>query len=286
MVAVAHHGSGERLARGVDRVPVQVTRAVPGFVAGEASAVLAALEGRPGRPRDKRKRAVEWGLNGRPTLVQNAETLAHVALLARYGHAWFRQIGTPAEPGTFLATISGAVASPGVVEAACGAPLGHLLELAGGATEPLRALLVGGYHGAWLPAGPAAELAMSRAALEPWGADPGAGVVLALPAGQCGLVATARILDYLAQQSAHQCGPCLNGLPALAGLLARLARGDRDPDLAAGITRLAGVVDGRGACHHPDGTVRLLRSALDTFADDVQAHLDGTCSVEGGSRER
>jgi NADH:ubiquinone oxidoreductase subunit F (NADH-binding) len=102
-------------------------------------------------------------------------------------------------------------------------------------------------------------------------------VLSVLGAGRCGLDTTARIAGYLAGQSAGQCGPCLNGLPAIAGVLGRIARFERDARLPAEVERLAGIVTGSGACHHPDGTARLVRSALTVFADDVRAHLAGAC---------
>src|SRR5262249_46777823 len=148
-------------------VPVTVREAPDAFIAGEESAVVAALSGRIAVPADKLRRVTEAGLDGAPTLVQNVETLAHVALIARYGAAWFRRRGTPAEPGTFLATVSGPVAAPGVYEIGYGEPLGDLIGAAGGTTTPVQAVLVGGYHGAWVPA--RAELPLSREALAPYG---------------------------------------------------------------------------------------------------------------------
>jgi len=180
------------------------------FVAGEESAVVAAVEGRRALPRDTPRRVVEAGVRGRPTLVQNVETLAHLALIARHGAGWFRDLGTSDEPGTLLATVSGAVAAPGVQEIPHGLPLRSLVALAGGPSEPVQALLVGGYHGTWLPAS-LVDTPMSRAALRPLGASPGAGVVVVLPLSRCGLVESARIAGYLAEQSAGQCGPCVNG---------------------------------------------------------------------------
>src|SRR5206468_588013 len=129
-----------------------------------------------------------------------------LALIARYGPGWFRSAGTPAEPGTFLATVSGAVAAPGVLEAPLGVRLGELLAAAGGPSAPLQAVLVGGFHGGWVPAD--LTLRVSREELAPFGASPGAGVVLALSAESCGLRETARIAGYLAGQVAGQCGPC------------------------------------------------------------------------------
>ncbi len=173
--------------------------------------------------------------------------------------------GSANQPGTFLATVSGAVRRPGVLEAAYGTPLGELIAGAGGATEPLRAVLVGGYHGVWLPA-EALSAPMSVEGLAPWGATPGAGVVVALGRSESGIAATARIAAYLAGEGAQQCGPCLNGLPAMATVLGRMAGGDGRPDLPQQVEWLTRVVEGRGACHHPDGTARMIRSALAVFA--------------------
>ena len=245
------------------------------FVSGEESAVVAAVSGRPAMPADKRVRIVESGVGGAPTLVQNVETLAHIAQIVRHGPGWFRSAGTYDEPGTFLATVGGAVAAPGVVEAGYGVRLGDLVGAAGGATERLQAVLIGGYHGGWVPADPA--LPVSRAALAPYGASPGAGIVLALPVGACGLAETARIAGYLAGQAAGQCGPCINGLPRLADTLTDLARRRARPGLPAEVERLAALVTGRGACRHPDGTARLIRSSLRAFESDVAAHLSGRC---------
>jgi NADH:ubiquinone oxidoreductase subunit F (NADH-binding) len=267
----------ERRAANRDRHQVRVHRTPGGFLSGEASAVVAAVEGRPAVPGFTREHLSSSGVRGRPTLVQNVETLAHVALIARYGADWFRRAGTAEQPGTFLATISGAVRRPGVVEAGYGVPLGALLDRAGGPSAPLQAVLIGGYHGAWLPAEAVPEAPVSREGLAPWGASPGAGVVIALPTTACGLDLTARIVSYLAGQSAGQCAPCRNGLPLIADRLGMLAAGTGDPGVVGAVDRLTDLVEGRGVCHHPDGTVRLIRSALRTFADDVTAHLAGFC---------
>ena len=266
---------GARRGAGLDAVPVTVHAAPDAFVAGEESAVVAGVSGRAAVPADKRIRITESGVDGAPTLVQNVETLAHLALIARYGPGWFRAAGTQAEPGTFLATVSGAVTAPGVVEAGYGVRLGELLAAAGGPSARLQAVLVGGYHGGWVPADPA--LPVSRAALEPFGASPGAGVVLALPERACGLQETARIAGYLAEQAAGQCGPCVSGLPRMAATLADLAHRRARLGLPAEVERLARLVSGRGACRHPDGTARLVLSSLRAFEADVAAHLAGHC---------
>jgi NADH:ubiquinone oxidoreductase subunit F (NADH-binding) len=269
----------QRRAAGWDRLAVEIMVAPPGFVVGEESAVVSAVEGGPAKPRDKRRLIVEAGVRGAPTLVQNVETLAHIALIARHGPTWFRGQGTADEPGTFLVTVGGAVKTPGVYEHPLGASLSALLSAAGGPLGPLQAVLVGGYHGAWVPPDP--ELPVSRAALAAHGTGPGAGVVLPLPAQACGLAESARIARYLADQSAGQCGPCRNGLPHLADTLGRLAHGG-GAALAEEVRRMTALVTGRGACHHPDGTARFVRSTLLAFSAEVELHLAGRCRARDG----
>jgi NADH:ubiquinone oxidoreductase subunit F (NADH-binding) len=225
-------------------------------------------------------------VGGRPTLVSNAETLAHAALVARHGADWFHQVGTPEEPGTLLVTVFGAVRSPGVVEAAVGTTIGALVHAVGALTAPPAAVLVGGYAGGWLRPTEAWPVPYSRAGLRAVGLSPGVGLVGVLPADRCPVVETARLVGWLAGESAGQCGPCLNGLPALAAGLRQLAggvrRATRATELPERLARWAGMVDGRGACHHPDGVATLVRSLLAHFADDVAAHADGRpCDAAG-----
>ncbi len=264
----------ERAAAGLDRIGVELFEAPPRFLAGEESSLANRLNGGPARPTFKQPRVFERGVAGRPTLVQNVETLAHLALIGRYGAAWFRGLGTAAEPGSMLCSLLRADGRSGVVELPIGHPIGGVLGLG----ADVQAVLCGGYHGAWLHPAEAARLPLTNAALRPAGAFVGAGVLIALPAGHCGLAETARVARYLALESAGQCGPCFNGLPRIAGALTDLA-GQPDPRTRADLERWAGLVTGRGACHHPDGTVRFVRSALTAFRDEITAHEHGRCTA-------
>lgn len=264
----------ERAVRGLDHTEVRLVAAPPRFLAGQESALASRLSGGAAVPRFTPPRVWQRGVDGRPTLVQNVETLAHLALIARYGPAWFRDAGTPGEPGTMLCTLRQPDGSSGVAETAIGTPLASLLDLDGAC-----AVLVGGYHGSWLPAAQAAGLTLSNAALRPLGAVVGAGVLAALPAGRCGLAETARVARYLALESAGQCGPCLNGMPRIAAALAHVAGPRPGREILADLSRWAGLVEGRGACHHPDGTVRFVRSALSVFAAEIRRHQQGGCSA-------
>jgi NADH:ubiquinone oxidoreductase subunit F (NADH-binding) len=271
----------QRDGRGLDRVAVEIVPAPPRFLAGEESALANLVSGGTAVPRYTPPRVFERGVDGRPTLVQNVETLAHLALIARYGPDWFRTAGTPDEPGTMLCTLRHANGSVRVTEAAIGTPLASLLDLG-----PDTPVLVGGYHGAWIPAAHASGLWLTNGMLRPLGAFLGAGVLAALPADRCGLVETARVARYLALESAGQCGPCLNGLPRIAAALAELAglAGRRpDPRVVPDLSRWAGLVEGRGACHHPDGTVRFIGSALRVFAAEVRQHQQGRCSASSNA---
>ncbi|MBV9832424.1 MAG: hypothetical protein JOZ82_12600 [Marmoricola sp.] len=264
----------------VEVVPVTDGLLATGFVSGQESALVARLDGRPGVPTDPWTPVWQRGVDRRPTLVLNAETLAQLALIARHGAGWFRAQGTPDDPGTFLATVTasapGMVASPGVLEAARGTPLLSLLGRAGTALDRVGAVLVGGYHGAWVPAASLAVLT-TTADLARFGASPGAGVVHALDRDACPLQVSARIAAYLARESTRQCGPCVNGLPRLARTLAELAAPGAASGLPDEVECLRGLVEGRGACAHPDGTSRFVASTLRVFADHVDQHLGGEC---------
>jgi NADH:ubiquinone oxidoreductase subunit F (NADH-binding) len=263
---------------------IEVHHLSGGFVAGQETALLNQLEGRAPVPRDPLTRVTTRGLHGRPTLVSNVETLAHLALAARFGAAWFREVGLPDDPGTSLVTITGAVDHEGVVEVARGTTLADLIAPA--VPHPgVQAILVGGYHGAWVPATDF-QVRLTKADLAPHGASVGAGIVHVLAGDACPLRAAADMTSYLAGESAAQCGPCLNGLPRIADSLQRLAHGARDPQLPAEIQRLRGLVVGRGACAHPDGTARLVGSTMRVFDAHVAAHLSGWCPTEltGGPR--
>jgi NADH:ubiquinone oxidoreductase subunit F (NADH-binding) len=265
----------ERRRAGLDRVRIRVVTGAGRFVGGEASAVVHWIEKGVPTPTRTPPRLSERGLGGKPTLVQNVETLAHLALIARHGASWFRGVGTVREPGSMLVTVLGAVNEPCVHEIAIGTPVEEVLSLAGGASAPLNALLLGGYFGSWADADAAAPLPFSAAGLAPLGAGIGAGLIAALPADACGLAETARLVRYLADESAGQCGPCLFGLDAVAGEVQRLADG-RTSSLAI-LRRWLGQVDGRGACHHPDGVVRMIRSALSVFTPELERHANGWC---------
>jgi NADH:ubiquinone oxidoreductase subunit F (NADH-binding) len=250
VVEAVRNAIGQRWAMATED-PQWLLSTGPGhYVAGESSAVIAHLEGSPALPRWSPVPAAEAGYRGRPTLLSNAETYAHLALLAR-DLPW---------PAPFLVTVRGQ-RGPRVVEVVGPASIGSLLREHAGLSAPPAAVLLGGYAGSWVRG----DLAW-RMALEPRGC----GLVAVLPEGACGLAETARIARWMGEQGAGQCGPCFLGLPRLADAMDALVRGRRGAHYA--VEQMIAAVDGRGACSHPDGVARLVRSALDTFAAEASRH--------------
>jgi NADH:ubiquinone oxidoreductase subunit F (NADH-binding) len=277
VVAAVRHAMQERRARRYARVQEELALAPDRFIAGEESALANWLDSARSAPVFRPDKGIPLRVKTRPALVHNAETLAHIALIARYGAGPFRARGMADEPGTCLVTLSGALAHSGVVEVDRGTPLWDIVQR-GQPVEPIQALLVGGYGGTWV----APEHFRTPYASNPLrgiGATAGVGVIVALGETSCGLAESARIARYLAGESSGQCGPCAFGLPAIADDMELLAGGRSDDGLLARIERRLRHVDGRGACRHPDGAVALVRSALSVFAADVSSHARGApCS--------
>lgn len=267
----------ERAAAGEDPITIRVVP-VPGrYVAGEESALVHLINGGDAKPTAVPPRPFERGVNGRPTLIQNVETLAHLALLGRHGPDWFRTVGTTNEPGSALVTLGGAVNHPAVFEIPIGARFSALIDAAGGESEPVAAYLVGGYFGTWVRRDVLWDRPLSASDLHSIGVSLGAGVVTALPARSCGLVETARVMQYLAEETAGQCGPCVHGLASLSGRVDAIARSRSTPAMRDDLDRWSAMVERRGACKLPDGAVRFLRSALATFANEISLHQAGRC---------
>ncbi|HWS58928.1 MAG TPA: NADH-ubiquinone oxidoreductase-F iron-sulfur binding region domain-containing protein, partial [Actinotalea sp.] len=230
------------------------------YLAGESNAIARALAGGPSLPTVRRLPGP-----GEPsTLVQNVETLARLALVAR-GH----------RPTTVLLTVLTPTGRR-VVEVERTTRLADLLSEVGWSLAPApEAILVGGYGGMWVAWHRAAGLRLDPEDFRSAGFSLGAGVLVPLPPGACGVVETAALTTYLASMSARQCGPCLFGLPALAGSLQALAAGRARPGELERLHDDVRAVEGRGACRHPDGATRLIASAVRTFGDHLADHAAG-----------
>jgi len=268
----------QRRDRGVDVAPVTVHVVPDEFTAGECSSVVGLINGGRGRPEFVQTIAAVRGVGGRPTLLSNTETFAQLAILSRMGDR-YGDVGAPGEPGTAMFTVRGGVAQDVVVEAPLGTTVGDLVAGVGGLVEPIQAVLVGGFHGRWMPVHAAWNAPLSVTEMRARGGALGAGLVAPLAAHACPLIEVSRVVEYLAAETAGQCGPCVNGLPAIAGAVTSLAHGLADRPTLDQIARWSGLVVGRGVCKHPDGTVGFVRSAFDVFSEHVERHLHGPCGL-------
>lgn len=231
------------------------------FISGEASALVNWINSRNPRPLPKTRRIWEGGVRGRPTLVDNVETLAHITLIANHGANWYRS------GASRLLSVAGDVHSPGIYEAPYGSGLDALLDVAGARLQHARAVLVGGYFGSWLTIDEGRQRVVDDTL--------GCGVVLVLPKAACGVRETARVLKWMAGESAQQCGMCVNGLASIAEMTSRVYFGTANDESISWLVRWANQLDGRGACGLPTGAVTFLRSALHVFESDFENHRKG-----------
>ncbi|MER5972347.1 NADH-ubiquinone oxidoreductase-F iron-sulfur binding region domain-containing protein [Streptomyces sp. NPDC002055] len=271
--AISERGLTDRRGKGLR---VRVVRTPERMVSGEASSVISAVNGGPSLPAGRKVRASDSGVGGAPTLLSNAETFAQLAMAARLGPQRYANIGLSDEPGTVMLTVSGSVARPTVLEVPVGTPMRYVLELCGAPPMP-QAVLTGGYHGDWIDGLTAVGAIISRKALRTAGGALGAGAILPIGPETCALGESLRIANWLAAETAGQCGPCKLGLPAAAAGLSDVLGGGGPTALEA-LKQVTQAVKGRGACKHPDGSVRFFQSTLNAFTDDLAAHvLSGGC---------
>ena len=275
----------ERAAARRDPRPIHLVTPPARYVASEESALSHWVGDGVATPVFA-DRPFQKGAAGRPTLVQNAETLAHLALIARYGGTWYATVGAETAPGTTLVTVGGIVASPGVVEVPTGTPVAEIVRRCGGATGEVRGYLTGGYGGGWVGRPDFAEARWDPESVRAGGGVIGASVLWLLGTQSCPLDEMARVTSWMAGESAGQCGPCVYGLPSVSDDVHRLARRQADESDLKRLTGRLGLISNRGGCKHPDGTARFVATGLDAFDDEVRLHLDGRCSAGGSSLER
>lgn len=256
-------------------VSIEICSVRPGYVAGEETAAVRAINGGPAKPSDKPPRPFEVGVNARPTLVSNVETLANVPYLQRHGATVFRSQGTVTSPGTFLATITGANRPPALYELPHGLPFSELLALHGVSPDQLRGVLMGGYFAGLLNR-VVLDTTLDHETMRQLGSGLGCGAI-SLITDDCPVAVAASVLAYFDRENAGQCGSCFNGTAAMAaagGALRDFAASAEDVDR---LRRWSVVLRGRGACATLDAATNVAATLLDQFPDEVADHLAGTC---------
>lgn len=259
-------------------VQVSVWEGSGAYVAGEETALIHALQGDRGMPLIRPPYPAVTGLWGVPTVVHNAETLAHVAWILGHGAAEFATVGPEEAPGTKLVTIAGAVKNPGVAEVAMGTPMSAIVKLAGGSSGTLKAVFVGGPGAGALAADELAGTGYDYAALGAAGAHIGSGSVLVTDASAC-MVATARfLLDYSAREACGKAVPCRIGTRRLVEALDRILAATPRPNDLVLLRELSMKVADTALCHLESLAPRPMLTTLDRFGDEYRAHAErGVC---------
>ncbi|ASW89147.1 NADH-ubiquinone oxidoreductase-F iron-sulfur binding region domain-containing protein [Mycobacterium marseillense] len=247
-----------------------------GYVAGEETAAVRAINGGPAKPTDKPPRPFEAGVDDRPTLVSNVETLANLPYLQLHGSAAFRAQGTPLSPGTFLATITGAGRPPVLYELPHGLPFTELLALHGVPADQVRGALMGGYFAGLLNRS-VLETTLDHETMRRVGSGLGCGAISVIT-DDCPVAVAASVLAYFDRENAGQCGSCFNGTAAMAAAAGALRDGAATTEDVERLRRWSVVLRGRGACATLDAATNVAASLLDQFPDEVGAHLDDGCA--------
>jgi NADH:ubiquinone oxidoreductase subunit F (NADH-binding) len=256
---------------------VSVMTVDPGYVAGEETAAVRAINGGPTKPTDKPPRPFEQGVGGRPTLVSNVETLASLPYLRDHGSQAFRSAGTAMSPGTFLVTLTGAGRPPGLYEIPHGLAFTDLLALHGVPADQVRGVLMSGYFAGLLNRG-VLDATLDHETLRRLGSGLGCGAISILT-DDCPVAVAASVLAYFDRENAGQCGSCFNGTAAMAAVAQALRDGVATGEDLARLERWSVFLRGRGACATLDGACNVAASLLAQFPELVARHLENSCEA-------
>ena len=252
------------------------------YVAGEDTAALEALEGKPPLPRQKPPYPVTAGLFGKPTLVNNVETLANIPPIVLNGAAWYRHFGTAESPGTMLYCMNQEWQRPGVYELPYGVREGELIEeLAGGLKggARLRAILPGGPSSAFLLPDP--KRILSPESLKAAGSSIGCGVMRGYAAGTCMVEATLEIARFFEKEQCGQCPACRMETSMLANTLDKVRQGQVGKQALDQIPRVLAFNKGKGYCSLINMPGPPILSAIQLFPEDFESHLkSGQCPAK------
>jgi NADH-quinone oxidoreductase subunit F len=258
------------------------------YICGEETALLESLEGKKGQPRFKPPFPASYGLFGRPTTINNTETLASVPVIMKNGGKWFHDLGKPNNGGTKIFSVSGHVNNPGNFEVPMGTPFAELLEMAGGIRDGhrLKAVIPGGSSVPVLPGETMMDLTMDYDSLAKAGSMLGAGSVIVMDETTCMVKALQRISHFYYEESCGQCTPCREGTGWLARVIHRIEHGhgcSEDLDMLVSVSKR---IEGRTICALGDAAAMPVASFIKHFRDEFQYHIDHkTCMVGAAERK-
>ena len=252
------------------------------YICGEETALLESLEGKKGQPRFKPPFPAGFGLYGRPTTINNTESLASVPVILEKGGQWFLEQGKPNNGGTKIFCVSGHVNKPGNFEVPLGTPFSQLLEMAGGVRDghQLKAVIPGGSSVPVLPAEVAMGMDMDYDSISKAGSMLGAGSVIVMDDSTCMVRALARLSHFYYEESCGQCTPCREGTGWLARVVHRIEHGQGKPEDLALLDDVAGRIGGRTICALGDAAAMPVQSFLKHFRHEFEYHIEhGKCMV-------
>jgi len=265
---------GNRILGGDFSFDIALHRSAGRYISGEATAMIQAIMGKRAQPQ-KDVHMTDQGLWDRPTIVNNAETLACVPLIIKNGGAWFKNLArTAAGAGTKLYCISGKVARPGCYELPMGIPFREILEgVAGGMLEgsELKAFIPGGASTSYMPP-KFLDVAMDIDSLRQVGHRFGTGAIMVFDQKTCILGATLNLINYFARESCGFCTPCRQGLPYIQDLLERLENGEGREEFIPRLREMADHMD-KAYCAFAPGAAEPVKGMLRYFADEVREHI-------------
>jgi NADH-quinone oxidoreductase subunit F len=256
------------------------------YVCGEETALIESIEGKKGQPRFKPPFPASYGLYGKPTTINNTESLASVPVILEKGGEWFLNLGKPNNGGAKLFSVSGHVNNPGNFEIPMGTPFAELLEMAGGVWQgrKLKAVIPGGSSTPVIPGAQMMELTMDYDSLAEAGSMLGAGSVIVMDETTCMVKALARMSYFYYEESCGQCTPCREGTGWLWRAVQRIEDGKgRAEDLEL-LNNVAGKIQGRTICALGDAAAMPVTSFIKNFHDEFQYHIDHRrCLVGSGA---
>lgn len=258
------------------------------YICGEETALLESLEGKKGLPRFKPPFPANYGLYGRPTTINNTETLASVPDIIRKGSKWFADLGKPPNNGgTKIFSVSGHVERPGNFEVPLGIPFVRLLDLAGGIWQgrKLKAVIPGGSSVPVLPGEVMMGLTMDYDSITKAGSMLGSGAVIVMDETTCMVKVLRRIARFYYAESCGQCTPCREGTGWLYRMLTRITEGQGAPEDLAKLDSVASKIEGRTICALGDAAAMPVRSFIKHFRHEFEHYIEhGHSLVEGPDR--
>ena len=246
------------------------------YICGEETALLESIEGKKGQPRYKPPFPANYGLFGKPTTINNTETLASVPTILQEGGNWFLELGKPNNGGSKLFSVSGHVNKPGNYEVPMGMPFAELLEIAGGVRNghKLKAVIPGGSSAPVLPASIMMDLTMDYDSIANAGSMLGSGAVIVMDETTCMVRALARIAHFYYEESCGQCTPCREGTGWMARVIHRIEHGEGRPEDLDLLDDVAGKIMGRTICALGDAAAMPVQGFIKHFRDEFQYHID------------